>query len=330
MEKFIDPGVPLATISIDKFSILNTLIDLGVAINVMTMETLRSLNIYNIIPTPTILELADRSKVKPEGVVDDVIVSIDSWEYPVDFIILQPKSNLGGHPLILGRPWLATTDAFIGCRARPMIISKENESKQISLYPPTKSITELEHMTWLTKTDCEDEIVQPLFGISQAINEGNEEDLLDNFIYNLEEETQIDHISINPIFESSFQENCIVNSLQSLFQTIFSINSISNSHVKNIEIFLGKSLNINSDLEVSQQQNLIELLRKYSKAFAWDYTNMAGIHPNPCTHHIYMEENVRPIRQPQRRMNPMLKELVKDELQKLLKVYFIYPISDSQ
>ena len=54
--------------------------------------------------------------------MDDVIVSIYSWEYPVDFIILQPKSNLGGHPLILGRPWLAKTDAFIGCRAGSMII----------------------------------------------------------------------------------------------------------------------------------------------------------------------------------------------------------------
>ena len=129
MEKYIDPGVPLVTISINKFSIPNALIDLGAAINVMTMETLRNLKIYNIRPTPTILELTDRSKVKPEGVVDDVIVSIDSWEFPVDFIILQPKSNLGGHPLILGRPWLATADAFIGCRARSMIISKENESK---------------------------------------------------------------------------------------------------------------------------------------------------------------------------------------------------------
>ena len=123
----------MVTICINKFSIPNTLIDLGAAINVMKMETLCSLNIYNIRRTSTILELADRSKVKPEGVVDDVIVSIDSWEYPVDFIILQPKSNLGGHPLILGRPWLAIADAFIGCRVGSMIISKENESKQISL-----------------------------------------------------------------------------------------------------------------------------------------------------------------------------------------------------
>ena len=71
-------------------------------------------------------------------------------------------------------------------------------------------------------------------------------------------------------------------------------------------------------------------MQKYSKSFAWDYTNMSGIHPDTCTHHIYMEDNVRPIWQPQRRMNPMLKEIVKAELQKLLKVDFIYPISNSQ
>ena len=78
---------------------------------------------------------------------------------------------------------------FIGCRVGSVMISKENESKQLSLYPPTKSITELEHMSWLTKIDCEDEIVQPLFSISQAINEGNEEDLFDDFLSNSDQET---------------------------------------------------------------------------------------------------------------------------------------------
>lgn len=46
-------------------------------------------------------------------------------------------------------------------------------------------------------------------------------------------------------------------------------------------------------------------------------------------HHIYTEKDVRPIRQPQQRLNPHLKD-VKDELQKLLDVNFIYPISHSK
>ena len=43
-----------------------------------------------------------------------------------------------------------------------------------------------------------------------------------------------------------------------------------------------------------------------------------------------MDPNISPIRQPQRRMNPTLKDIVKLELQKLLTASFIYPISDSK
>jgi len=118
VEKYIDPGIPMVTISISNFSVPNTLIDLGASINVMTTETMKHLNLNNIRSTTTILELVNRSKVVPERILEDIIVSLDSWEYPVDFLILQPKTNLGGHPLILGRPWLSNVDAFIGWRLK--------------------------------------------------------------------------------------------------------------------------------------------------------------------------------------------------------------------
>jgi hypothetical protein len=57
---------------------------------------------------------------------------------------------------------------------------------------------------------------------------------------------------------------------------------------------------------------------------------MKGIHPDTCIHHIYTQGEVTPVRQPQRRMNPTLKDIVKEEIQKLLNVGFIYPISDSK
>ena len=49
-----------------------------------------------------------------------------------------------------------------------------------------------------------------------------------------------------------------------------------------------------------------------------------------CTHHIYIKEGCKLVWQPQRRMNPTLKDIVKKELQKLLDAGFIYPISDSE
>ena len=92
------------------------------SINVMTIETLKKLGLANIRPTPTILEMDDRSTTKPKGIVDDLVLSIDSWEYPTDFVVLHHKSQLGGNPLIFGRPWLATTDAYISCRSGSMTI----------------------------------------------------------------------------------------------------------------------------------------------------------------------------------------------------------------
>lgn len=57
---------------------------------------------------------------------------------------------------------------------------------------------------------------------------------------------------------------------------------------------------------------------------------MRGTDLKICIHHIYIEQSARPIRQSQRRMNPNLKDIVKEELQNLLNVNFICPISDNQ
>lgn len=97
---------------------------------------MKYLKLPNIRPTTTSLELADRSKVVPKGILEDIIVSLDSWEYPVYFLILQPKKKPGGHPVILGRPWLAIVDAFNGCRPGSMIIARGDERKHVTLYPP--------------------------------------------------------------------------------------------------------------------------------------------------------------------------------------------------
>jgi hypothetical protein len=90
-EKYVDPGNPVVTVLINKTPIANTLIDLGATINVMTLETLNQLRLHNLLPTPTMFELVDRSKLKPEGILEDVIVSLDSWEYPTFSMSYNPK-----------------------------------------------------------------------------------------------------------------------------------------------------------------------------------------------------------------------------------------------
>jgi hypothetical protein len=48
--------------------------------------------------------------VKPLGTLHDIAISVDSWEYPANFLIINPRSGFKGHPLILGRPWLVIAD----------------------------------------------------------------------------------------------------------------------------------------------------------------------------------------------------------------------------
>eukprot|EP00253_Pinus_taeda_P005658 PITA_05658 len=331
VEKYIDPSIPMVTISINNFLVPNTLIDLGAAINVMTIETMKTLHLNNIRSTSTILELADRSKVVLEGILEDIIVSLDSWEYPVDFLILQPKANLGGHPLILGRPWLATADAFIGCRLGSMIISHGDERKHIALYPPAQS-TSLESVL----ETQEKQQTKSVLSINQFFDfreEEENEDLMDLFISEpsiSEQLREVQYEAASDLLNQCFQETCTVQTLRNYFIDIFPVNTISNPTIKIIEVYPGKHLNIGNQLQSAQKQEVIALLQKYSKAFASDYTDMQGIHPSTCIHHIYIDDQVKPVRQPQRRMNPMMKEIVKEELQKLLNVGFIYSISDSQ
>lgn len=68
----------------------------------MTVEIMRNLNLQNVMrKTPTLLQMVDTSSVKPEGIIEDSIITIDSWEHPADFLILHTKTNTGGYLVIL-------------------------------------------------------------------------------------------------------------------------------------------------------------------------------------------------------------------------------------
>jgi hypothetical protein len=90
------------------------------------------------------IELADKSVISPAGSLDDVTVTLASWEYPVDFLVIYSKSSSKPeHPVVLGHPWLATVDAFISCRSGEMTISNGTHSQKIVLFPPVQPAQEI-------------------------------------------------------------------------------------------------------------------------------------------------------------------------------------------
>ena len=59
------------------------------------------LNIIGLRQTPTILQLENSSTIIPDGMLDDFIVTLHSWEYLVDFVVLSQKKSTGRYPIIL-------------------------------------------------------------------------------------------------------------------------------------------------------------------------------------------------------------------------------------
>ena len=74
----------------------------------------------------------------------------------------------------------------------------------------------------------------------------------------------------------------------------------------------------------------MEKLRTHKTAIEWTIADIKGISPLVCTHRIHLEEDVKPSRQQQRRLNPIMKEVVKKEVLKLLDVGVIYLIADNK
>ncbi|RDX72258.1 Retrovirus-related Pol polyprotein, partial [Mucuna pruriens] len=87
---------------------------------------------------------------------------------------------------------------------------------------------------------------------------------------------------------------------------------------------------IANNLLPEQEEKLLKVLRQHRKAIGWKLSDLPGINPSICMHRILMEEDIKPIRQQQRRLNLTLLDVVKKEVTRLLAAGIIYPISDSQ
>jgi len=86
---------------------------------------------------------------------------------------------------------------------------------------------------------------------------------------------------------------------------------------------------ISTTLFDEQEQKLLQVIREHKKAIGWKVADIPGINPAICMNKILLEEGKKPVRQPQRRLNPQILDVVKKEITKLLQAGIIYPISDN-
>ena len=135
--KYKDPGSPTISVNIGGNCIDKSLLDLGASVNLLSYSVYKQLGLGELKPTNITLSLADRSVKIPKGIVEDVLVKIDKFYYPVDFVVLdtEPIANEPNHvPIILGRPFLATANAIINCRNGVMQLTFGNMTLELNIF----------------------------------------------------------------------------------------------------------------------------------------------------------------------------------------------------
>ncbi|GJU51933.1 homeodomain-like protein [Tanacetum coccineum] len=108
-----DPGSFILPCAIGTTTLSNALAELGESISIMPFSLFKRLGLGNTKPINMVIEMADRSMQSPMGIVKNVLVKINKFIFPVDFIILDIIED-NKVPIILGRPMLATAHAMIG------------------------------------------------------------------------------------------------------------------------------------------------------------------------------------------------------------------------
>jgi hypothetical protein len=118
--KYKDPGCPIITCMIRVSQIERALLDLGASVNLLLYSIYLQLGLGELKPTSMTLQLADRSMKIPWGIVEDVLIKVDKFYFPMDFIVLdtKPIQMIGTEILVtLGQPFLTTANALINCRS---------------------------------------------------------------------------------------------------------------------------------------------------------------------------------------------------------------------
>ncbi|RVX22782.1 hypothetical protein CK203_008467 [Vitis vinifera] len=88
-------------------------------------------------PTISVMIGGNRSVKIPRGMIEDVLVQVDNFYYPVDFVVLDTDPIVKGTnyvPIILGRPFLATSNAIINCRNGLMQLTFGNMTLELNIF----------------------------------------------------------------------------------------------------------------------------------------------------------------------------------------------------
>nr|KYP68171.1 hypothetical protein KK1_021791 [Cajanus cajan] len=134
--KFKDPGSFTIPITIGDLSVGRALLDLGASINLMPLSMLDRVGQVVVKPTRMTLQLADRSIKYPYGVIENMLVKVDKFIFPTDFVVMDMEED-STIPIILGRPFMKTARAIIDVENGELKLRVQDEVITFNVFEAT-------------------------------------------------------------------------------------------------------------------------------------------------------------------------------------------------
>nr|GEY14489.1 DNA-directed DNA polymerase [Tanacetum cinerariifolium] len=326
----------------------------------MPLSVWKRLSLPELTPTCMTLELVDRSISRPIGVVEHVYVKFGKFHFSTDFIVVDFDAD-PRVPLILGRSFLKSGRSLIDVFEGKLTLRVGKEAITFNLDQTSRYLANyndnLINRIDVIEMACE-EYSQEVLGFFDVIASGNPTPYYDPIVsttsstltpfensdFFLEEVDAFlaleDYPTSPKVDQTYFDSEGNILLLEAFLNDDPSLalpnqgNYLSEDLPPHLEYaFLegdDKLLAIIvKDLSMEEKTTLITILKSHKRAIAWKLFDIKGIDPEFCTHKILMKEDFEPSVQLQRRVNPKIHDVIKQEVLKLLDAGLIYPISDS-
>nr|GEV71219.1 DNA-directed DNA polymerase [Tanacetum cinerariifolium] len=326
------------------------LADLGASINLMPFSVWKRLSLPDLTPTCMTLELADRSISHPVGVAEDVYVKVSSFHFPADFVVVDFDAD-PRVPLILERSFLNTEKALIDVFEAELTLRVGKEAITFNLDQTSRYSANYNDMMAkridvidMACEECSDFLVEEVDAFLAIEDDPTPPEFYQPYL-DPEGDILILEAFLNddPSLPPQNQRNYLpeVRKELKICEAKSDKSSIDEPPVVELKdlppyieyAFLEGDdklpVIIVKDLSVKEKTALITVLKSHKRVIAWKLSDIKGIDPEFCTHKILMEEDFEPAVQHQRRVNPKIHDVIKQEVIKLLDAGLIYPISDS-
>ncbi|KAK1612797.1 hypothetical protein QYE76_036470 [Lolium multiflorum] len=272
-----------------------------------------------------VIHLANRETISPIGIVRDVEVLCGKIKYPADFLVLGSAAS--DHcPIIFGRPFLNTCGAIIDCKKEKILTRFAGEPYEFNFSKFTKTPYKADLPSNDFKMEqCASIVLVPNNPLQQHLENSESEAFR-------KERDELEEIFLRqPILKHDLPVEDLGTTPPPKEDPVFDLkplpDNLKYAHIDEKKIY---PVIISSKLSEIEEERLLEILKKHRGAIGYTLDDLKGISPSICQHAINMEEDAKPVVEHQRRLIPKMKEVVRNEVLKLLEAGIIYPIADSR